>query len=69
MVSINLATVELPTANLGVKAFLIKVPVTSGPHPPPAKESMKPPITPSLVKLVFLLSALFCFSLNAFDNI
>ena len=30
-VKINFATVELPTANLGVKEFLIKVPVTNGP--------------------------------------
>lgn len=69
IVRINLATVELPTANLGVKAFFINVPVTNGPHPPPAKESMKPPITPNLVRLVFLFIALFCFSLKALDKI
>ena len=68
-VKINLATVELPTANLGVKEFLINVPVTKGPHPPPANESINPPARPSLVRLVFFFSFLSCFFLKALDKI
>ena len=68
-VKINLATVELPTANLGVKEFLINVPVTNGPHPPPAKESINPPASPSLVRFVFLFNFLSCFCLKAFEKI
>ena len=53
MVKINLATVELPITYLGVLPFLMKVPVTSGPQPPPPNESIKPPIRPRVVIFVF----------------
>ncbi len=55
MVSKNLATVELPTTYRGILPSLINVPVTNGPQPPPAKESIKPPTNPNTLRLVLRL--------------
>ena len=39
----NSDKLTVPITNLGVFPFEISVVVTKGPHPPPAKESKKPP--------------------------
>ena len=56
-VRINFATVELPITYRGVRPFLIKVPVTNGPQPPPPNESINPPIRPRTGILVFFLTS------------
>ena len=65
----HFATVELPMTNLGVRPFLINVPVTNGPQPPPPKESINPPINPNTVILLFLFCLMIFFFLKAFCKI
>lgn len=67
IVTKNSVRLTEPMTYFGVRPLDINVEVTSGPHPPPPKESRKPP-APASQPARFTFCGFFC-SLNAFNMI